>query len=268
MKINKWLSLISSFLLASPLAAHNMQVKPVQWQSGGETFSGFVVYDASKKQARPGLVMVPNWMGVNDSAVEKAKTIAGDDYVVLVADVYGKGRRPSTAQQAGELAGSLRGDDRTQLRERMIAAVNAFKKQAGKVPLNANKIGALGFCFGGSAVLELARSGMEGISGVVSLHGGLEAGKLSQTSAHIKTPILILNGAADAAVSNDSIVALGKELDNAQADWQFVNFSGAVHCFAEADAGNDPNSNCRYDERAAKRAYSIMDDFFEEVLDD
>lgn len=267
--MNKMLLTMATLLLATTVSAkQHMQVKPLEWQAGGQTFSGFIVYDSSDNDKRPGLVMVPNWMGVNESAIEKAKHIAGDDYIVLVADVYAKNNRPANQQEAGKLAGSLRGDDRSALRERMIAAVNALQAQAKHLPLKADSIGAFGFCFGGSAVLELARSGIDGISGVVSLHGGLEAGTQSKTAARINTPVLVLNGAADPYVSNDAITALGKELDAAKADWQFVNFSGAVHCFAEADAGNDAASGCSYDERAAKRAFNMMDDFFDEVFKD
>jgi dienelactone hydrolase len=242
------------------------QAKPLEWKVGDQVFSGYLVYDDAKKDLRPGLVMVPNWMGVNESAVEKAKAIAGSDYVVLVADVYGKNNRPQNAKEAGAIAGSLRSDDRQPLRARIQGAVDALKAQAGKVPLQAGNVGALGFCFGGSTVLELARSGVEGIAGVVSLHGGITPGATSATAAHISAPVLVLNGAADKSVTTEAIVALGQELDAAGADWQFVNFSGAVHCFAEPDSGNDPSTGCAYDPRAAKRAYVMMNNFFKEVF--
>ncbi|KAF1709305.1 dienelactone hydrolase [Pseudoxanthomonas kalamensis DSM 18571] len=242
------------------------QARPLEWGVGGERFSGYLVYDPDNAAPRPGLVMVPNWMGVTDAAVEKAKAIAGRQYVVLVADVYGKERRPSNAKEAGAIAGSLRGEDREPLRARIRGAVDALKAQAGQAPLQADKIGALGFCFGGSTVLELARSGADDVAGVVSLHGGLTPGGQSATLV-VKTPMLVLNGADDKSVSAADVVAFQQEMDTAGADWQFVDYSGAVHCFAEADAGNDPASNCRYDERAAKRAYRAMADFFAEVFD-
>lgn len=249
-------------LLAATPAFAKMQAKPVEWSVGKDRFSGYVVYDDAAKAKRPGLVMVPNWMGVTDDAVARAKAIAGDDYVVLVADVWGKGRQPKDSAEAGKFAGALRGEDRGPLRARIEAALATLKAQAGKAPLDAAKIGAFGFCFGGSTVLELARSGA-GLAGVVSLHGGLAPGAKSQTAA-IKAPVLVLNGADDKAVSDADIVAFEKEMDAAGADWQFVDFSGAVHCFAEPSAGNDPASNCRYDARAAKRAYRMMDGFFAE----
>src|SRR5690606_21574675 len=138
-----------------------------------------------------------------------------------------------------------------------------LKAQAGNAPLDAARIGAFGFCFGGSTVLELARSGAD-LAGVVSLHGGLAPGAKSATAAAVKTPVLVLNGADDKAVPDSDIAAFEQEMDGAGADWQFVDFSGAVHCFAEPSAGTDPASNCRYDERAAKRAYRMMADFFRE----
>ena len=250
-------------LLATAPAFAKMQAKPVEWTVGKERFSGYVVYDDAGKARRPGLVMVPNWMGVTDDSIERAKAVAGDDYVVLVADVYGAGVRPKNAGEAGKLAGGLRGEDRGTLRARIEGAVATLKAQAGKAPLDAERIGAFGFCFGGSTVLELARGGTH-LAGVVSLHGGLAPGAKSTTAAAVKTPVLVLNGAADKAVSDADIVAFEKEMDGAGADWQFVDFAGAVHCFAEPSAGNDPATNCAYDERAAKRAYRMMDDFFRE----
>lgn len=253
---------LAMLCVATPALAA-MQARPVEWTVGKDRFSGYVVYDDASTAKRPGLVMVPNWMGVTADSVERAKAVAGKDYVVLVADVYGKGNRPKDAGEAGKLAGGLRGDDRSVLRARIDGAVGALKAQAGKAPLQADKLGAFGFCFGGSTVLELAREGA-GLAGVVSLHGGLTPGKQSPTADRVRTPVLVLNGADDKAVSDADILAFEKEMDAAGADWQFVDFSGAVHCFAEASAGTDPASNCRYDERAAKRAYRMMDDFFRE----
>lgn len=245
------------------VAAH--EVTPLEWRVDGDVFSGHLVYDAASDTPRPGLVMVPNWMGVTDEAIERAKAVAGDDYVVLVADVYGKGRQPADSGAAGKLAGALRGADRGPLRARMQAAVEALKAQAGRVPVQADRIGAFGFCFGGTAVLELVRSGAD-LAGAVSLHGGLAPGAQSATTGTVRSPVLVLNGADDRAVPNEEIVAFGSEMDAGGADWQFVNFSGAAHCFAEPSAGSDPNSNCRYDARAARRAYRLMDGFFQEAF--
>jgi dienelactone hydrolase len=244
--------------LVSPAFAAPVE-RPVEWTIGGESFTGTLVYDDAVATKRPGLVMVPNWRGVTAPSVELAKRIAADDYVILVADVYGTKVRPETNEAAGKVAGALRSDPAL-LRMRSAKAVDALKAQADKAPLDAGKVGAIGFCFGGTAVLELARSGAA-LAGVASFHGGLDTSMRAKEDV-MQTPVLVLNGAADKAVSDADIDAFEQEMDRANADWQFVNFGGAVHCFAEPRAGNDPASNCRYDEQAATRAFGMMEDFF------
>ena len=255
----RWIGLLG-LALALPLPAlAAMQAKPVEWKVGKDSFSGVLVYDDGDHDKRPGLVMVPNWRGVNASAIDKAKQLAGDDYVVLLADVYGKGKRPANDIEAGQFAGALKKDPAT-LRTRALKAVDVLKAQAGKAPLDASRIGAVGFCFGGTTVLELVRAGAP-LAGVVSLHGGLST-PLPAAAGSAKAPLLVLNGADDKSVSRDDIAAFEQEMNGAGADWQFVNFSGAVHCFAEADANSPPG--CQYNPRAAKRAYRMLHDFFEE----
>lgn len=251
------LSLLALFTAAD--AAPRADV--VTWTQDGATYSGWVVYDDASKAKRPGLVMVPNWYGANASALEKAKAIAGKDYVVLVADMYGEGVRPTDNEAAGAAAGKVYAD-REQMRARAKAAVTALEGQAKKTPLDPQKIGAIGFCFGGSTVLELARSGAQ-LDGVVSFHGNLTTTAPAAANA-VKTPVLVLNGAADTYVKPEDVAAFQAEMTAGGADWQFVNFGGAVHCFAEADAKWPPG--CVYDERSATRAYEMMDDFFDEVF--
>lgn len=245
--------------LAAMPAIAAMVEKPVDWTIGKDRFTGVLVFDDTNAIKRPGLVMVPNWKGINPANLEKARRIAGDDYVVLVADVYGSKVRPTTDEEAGKVAGPLR-DDRATLRARVEKSVAVLKEQAGKVPVDAGRIGALGFCFGGTTALELVRGGSE-LAGVVSLHGALSTPVPAKDDS-ARTPVLVLNGADDRSVSDEDIAAFEKEMDAAGADWQFVNFSGAVHCFAEPEADNPPG--CAYNERAARRAYEMMSDFFRE----
>lgn len=244
-------------LLAMSSADAAMVVKPVSYTVGKAVYAGHLVYDDASKALRPGLVMVPNWMGETGFSIDSAKAIASTDYVILVADMYGEGVRPNDAEEARALVGKLY-TDREALRARVNEAVATLRAQAGKVPLQAGKIGAVGFCFGGSTVLELARSGAD-IAGVVSFHGGLSTSMPAVKNA-VKAPILVLNGADDRGTSLEDIGKFNDEMNAAGADWQFVNFSGAVHCFAEADADRPPG--CVYNERAAKRAYRMMRDFF------
>jgi len=248
------LSLMSSAAWAAPTA------KPVEWKVGAQTYSGFLVYDEAKREQRPGLLMVPDWMGVTDDAVAKAKQIAGDDYVVLVVDMYGKGVRPKNTDEAMAQVSKLYGD-RQAMRDRMQAALTQLKGQAGKAPLDAARIAAFGYCFGGASVLELARSGAD-FKGAITFHGGLDTSTPAKPGA-VKAPILVLNGADDRGTA-PHIAAFEKEMNEAGADWQFVNFSGAVHCFALENANRPPG--CVYNARAAKRAYKMMDDFLDEVF--
>ena len=237
-----------------------IKTRPVEWKVGNDTFSGHLVYDDAVKKKLPGLVMFPNWMGVTDLSLERAKAVAGDDYVVLVADVYGKSVRPKDAKEAGATVGKVYDDGGLRLRERANAAVAALKAQAGKAPLDVKRIGAFGFCFGGSVALELARSGAP-VAGVVSFHGGLKR-HLPQDGKAIPASVLVLNGANDSSVPEADISAFRKEMEAAKADWQFVDFGGAVHCFTQPESASPPN--CVYNERASRRAFEMMDDFFDE----
>lgn len=246
-------------LWTSPLLAAQ-QAKPVEWKIGKQTFSGFLVYDDANNEKRPGLVLVPDWLGVTPAAVDKARQVAGDDYVVLVVDMYGKGIRPKDPAEALAQVKKMYADV-SMMRERINKSVEVLRAQAGKAPLDPAKIAALGYCFGGSSVLELARSGAD-VAGVVTFHGGLSTGMPAQPGV-VKAPLLILNGADDKNTAPD-IAGFEKEMNDAGADWQFVNFSGAVHCFALETANSPPG--CVYNERAAKRARRMMDDFFGEIF--
>ena len=244
-------------LLATTPAFAKMQAKPVEWSAGKDRFSGYVVYDDASELKRPGLLMVPDWYGVTPAALDKAKQQAGEDYVVFVVDMYGKGRTPADDAQAGRLVTALLAQP-VEMRSRMQAALATFKAQAASTPLDVARIGAFGFCFGGSSVLELVRSGAL-LAGAVTFHGGLHT-QSPAAPGSIKTPLLVLNGANDEG-QKAAIVPFEQEMDRAGADWQFVNFSGAVHCFA-LETANRPG--CRYDPRAAKRAYAMMHAFFAE----
>ena len=253
----KRLLAIALLLCAMPAWAA-MQSRPVEWTLGGQAFSGVLVYDDASAATRPGLLMVPDWKGVTAEAVATAKKIAGRQYVILVADVYGKGVRPKDDAAAMKQVKSLYAD-RSVLRERVARSLQALRDQAGKAPLDAARIGAIGFCFGGATALELARSGAD-IAGVASFHGSLTT-SMPAKAGEVKASLLVLNGADDKGTVGD-IPAFEKEMNDAGADWQFVNFSGAVHCFALENAHSPPN--CVYNPRAAKRAYTMMDDFFRE----
>lgn len=251
-------SLLVALLLPLPSLA-KMQSRPVEWTLGKQAFSGVLVYDDAGTDKRPGLLMVPDWKGVTPAAVETAEKLAGTRYVVLVADVYGKGVRPKDDAEAMAQVKQLYAD-RGVLRQRADKALQVLRAQAGKAPLDVARIGAIGFCFGGATALELARNGAD-IAGVVSFHGTLPT-SMPATPGAVKASVLVLNGADDKNTSLDDVAAFKKEMDAAGVDWQFVDFSGAVHCFALENAHSPPG--CVYNPRVAKRAFTMMDDFFRE----
>lgn len=254
---------ICSSLLAMPASA-GMQARPVEWNIGEQEFQGVLVYDDAGAARRPGLVMVPNWMGVGEDAIAMARRVAGDEYVVLVADMYGAGIRPKDDAEALAAVKQVWSDGGLTLRRRAQRAVEVLEAQEG-LPLDAGRIGALGFCFGGGVVLELARSGSELAGGVVSFHGNLDSYRPVEGDGVIRTSILALNGADDSSVDAKQIAGFEQEMDAAGADWQFVNFGGARHCFSQPEDADKPaDGNCLYDERAAKRAFRIMEGFFGE----
>ena len=234
-----------------------MQAKPVEWKVGERAFSGVLVFDDAGGK-RPGLVMVPDWYGVTDSAVAKAKHIAGKDYVVLLTDVYGKGVRPKDNKAASAAVGAL-SKDPAEWRARVAKALQVLRENAAHAPLDATKLAAIGYCFGGSSVLELARSGAD-IAAVVTFHGGLGTSEPAKQGA-VKASLLVLTGADHRATAGD-IAGFQKEMNDAGADWQFVNFSHTVHCFALPDANSPPG--CVYNPLSAARAERMMRGFLAE----
>tara|TARA_R110002020_G_scaffold26454_2_gene85426 strand:- start:19 stop:750 length:732 start_codon:yes stop_codon:yes gene_type:complete len=243
------------------MAQAEMVTQPVAYEIDGEAYEGVLVYDGSVQDKRPGLLMVPNWMGMTDNALKKAYRAGGSDYVVFVADMYGKSVRPSNAEEARDAATFVR-SDRLLMRERVNAALEVFK-QSDLAVLDSSKMGAIGFCFGGGVVLELARSGTD-IDGVVSFHGNLDTPELDDAKA-IKSPVLVLNGADDPAVPAEQIRTFEKEMRDAEVDWQFVNYGGAVHSFTDPTAAT-PGRN-EYHPQVAARAFAAMQLFFAQSME-
>lgn len=255
-------AVLAASLLFAGAAAAKTQTKPLSWEEGGKTFDGVLVWDDAGGVKRPGLVMVPNWYGVNDAAVEKAGVLAGKDYVILVADVYGRGLRPKNADEAGK-ASSAAGADAAVIRARAGKALAALRG-AKDVPLDPERIGAIGFCFGGMVALELARSGAD-LDGVATFHANLST-KAPAAAGAIKPPVLAMNGADDSFVPAAQIDGFEKEMREAKADWRFVNFGGAKHCFAEPDEhGQVPG--CEYHAPSYTRSVAMMRDFFAESFE-
>lgn len=248
-------------LAAAGNAAAAMVEKPIEYDVDGKKMRSVLVYDDAGAK-RPGLVMAPNWMGFGEDQVTKAKTIAGKDYVILIADVYGVGNWPKNPDEAGKASSGMY-KERNTLRARINAALDQLKKQTAAAPLDGKNWGAIGFCFGGATALDLARSGAD-VAAVATFHANLASDDVAMAK-NIKGKVLVMNGGDDKFVSPESIQTFEKEMRDANVDWQFINYGGALHCFAEPDAqGQVPG--CVYNERAAKRSFAQMHSFFASVF--
>ncbi|RYD36274.1 MAG: dienelactone hydrolase family protein, partial [Verrucomicrobiaceae bacterium] len=182
-------------------------------------------------------------------------------YNVIAADIYGKGIRPQPPE-AGKTAGKYKGD-RVLYRERLTAALELLKADERT---DQSKVAAIGYCFGGTGVLELARAGAE-IDGVVSFHGGLDTQKgMEAGKGKVSSKILVLHGAVDPYVPAEQVAAFEKEMNEAGADYQFVSYSGAVHSFTHKEAGDDPAKGAAYNEAADRRSWAAMKAFFAEIF--
>ena len=232
------------------LAAAQVLAKPVAYEIDGTPHEGWLVHSASLAAPRPGLLMVPNWMGVTGNALKKAARVAAERYVVFVADLYGSAVRPQNADEAGAAIGPL-GADRGLLRKRAQAALTTFQAQAGEAQLDLDRLGAIGFCFGGCTVLEMARGGVP-LKGFVSLHGTLDTPN-PEDARNIRGSVLVLHGA------NDPLVQAAPGVD-----WQLVQYGGAVHSFSNP-AANMPGMT-EYHPVVAARAFRALDDFFSEAF--
>lgn len=235
--------------------------KTVEWTQDGTHFRSVLVYDDATGAKRPGLVMVPNWFGVNDAAIKKAEGVAGKDYVILLTDMYGANVRPTPghADQAQAAVKPLYAD-RKLMRARINEAVAQLKAQAGNAPIDTAKIAAIGYCFGGAVVLDLARSGAD-VAAAVSFHGDLSTDN-PQLAKHIKARVLAMNGADDTWTMKDADAFMA-EMRQSPADWQFVVLGHAVHCFTEVGE-NEPG--CKYDAKAAARSDALMRSWLAEAF--
>lgn len=240
-------------------AAAAVRTEVVEYRDGDQICEGFLAWDDGVKGKRPGVVVVHEWMGLNDYAKDRARQLAGLGYVAFAADIYGKGIRAKDANEAGRLAGKFKGD-LPLLRSRARAAFDTLAKNPR---VDVAKIFAMGYCFGGTTALELARGGAP-LAGVVSFHGGL-ATKNPADAKNVKGPVLVLHGAADPYVPPAEVAAFQKEMDDAKVDWQMVFYAGAVHAFTNPAAGNDPSKGAAYDAKADRRSWEAMKAFFAEL---
>ena len=255
------LALIGGILLSAQASAA-MVADKIAYTLGGTKFDGVLVYDDSVGTRRPAILMAPNWMGVTRNAITKAKLLAGRKYVFFIADMYGADVRPKNSKEAAAASGALKRDLTTD-RARANKALDVLIAEGTRRGLiDPSKTAAIGFCFGGNNVLELARSGRD-LKAVVTFHGDLTTPR-PQDAKNIKARILVLHGADDPAVPKAARDALETEMRAAKVDFEMVVFGNTVHSFTNPQA-NRPG-RAMYNPAVTRRAYALMNDLFAEVF--
>ncbi|KAF3981332.1 MAG: dienelactone hydrolase family protein [Methylococcales symbiont of Hymedesmia sp. n. MRB-2018] len=232
----------------------------VDYLDGDVLLEGFFAYDDSIDNRRPAVQVNHAWAGRNSFVQEKAIKLAELGYFAFAADMYGKGVLGQNNEENASLMQPFM-DDRTLVMSRMNAALYAIKLLPW---VDAKKIAAIGFCFGGLCVLDLARSGAD-IKGVVSFHGLLGAPESEKKPTTIKSKVLVLHGADDPMGPVEQVIALQKELTEAKADWQIHNYGHTLHAFTNPMA-NDPDFGTVYQADADRRSWASMKNFLAEVL--
>lgn len=243
-----------------------MKDREIVYEVDNQIFKGYFVNFSETKQKKPAILIAHTWMGRNAFVCEKAQELAKLGYIGFAVDLYGEGRVAQNGEEAGALMKPLF-MDRQLLQKRIFGAMQALVQQP---EVDAGKIGAIGFCFGGLTVIELLRSGAD-VKGVVSFHGILGSQKegnnvkTASIAKSIKGSLLVLHGYHDPYVPVDNVLHLQKEMTDANVDWQFNTYGNAGHSFTNPEE-NDKKGGKFYEPKTCDRAWLAMKNFFEEIF--
>jgi dienelactone hydrolase len=252
---------LAAVLFASPAAmAQKLETKDVEYTDGATKLKGFLVFDPGQQGKRPAVLVFPEWWGLNDYAKSRATQLAQMGYVAFAVDMYGDAKTTTKAEEAQAFTKPFYGDP-SLTRSRAKAALDTLLKQPN---VDASKIAAIGYCFGGTCALELARSGAD-VQAVVAFHAGLDT-KNPADAKNIKGRVLVCTGGADGMVGPDKREAFIKEMEDANVNYQMCVYSGAKHAFTNPDAGKFGIPGIAYDKQADERSWREMQDLFGEVL--
>jgi dienelactone hydrolase len=234
--------------------------REIEYRHGDVVLEGYVAYPKDTKGKLPGVLVCHQWMGPSDYERRRVEETARLGTVAFALDIYGKGVRPKDAGEAGKLAGGYKGD-RALLRARALAGLDALRRVEVCDP---TKLAVMGYCFGGTTALEVARSGAE-VLGAVSFHGDLSS-PAPEDAKRIKGKVLALHGADDPFVPAVQVAGFEDEMRKAGVDWQFVAYGGAVHSFTLKGAGNDNSKGAAYNEKADLRSWDLYKSFLTEIF--
>jgi len=244
-------------------AAPKIEGKPVEYTAGGVTLKGYLAYDENVKDKRPGLLVVHEWWGQNEYVRKRARMLAELGYTALALDMYGEGKMAGHPDEAGKFASEVMKNFPV-AKDRFLAALEFLKKQPTVDP---DRIAAIGYCFGGGVVLNMARQGVD-LKGVASFHGSLAVIKPEQPTP-IKAAVRVYNGADDKFSTPEQIDALKKEMADQKVNFKFVNYPGAVHSFTNPESteiGKKFKMPVAYNKAADKASWDDMKGFLAEIF--
>ncbi len=253
-------------LLAATVSAARGEVRgePVTYTDGATTMKGYLAFDDGLPGKRPGILVVHEWWGQNEYVRKRARMLAELGYVALAVDMYGEGKVADHPDDAGKFSGEIR-KNMDLGRRRFLAGRKLLAEHRLVDPA---RIGAIGYCFGGSVVLQMARDGVD-LAGVASFHGGLATDSPAKKGA-VKAKVLVATGADDKFVPPAQVEAFRKEMSDAGADFRVISYPGAVHSFTNPDAdanGKKFNLPLAYNADADRKSWEEMKTFFAKLFE-
>lgn len=258
--MKRWLCLLS--LLVCGYACAEVKTRELTYEADGVSLSGYLAWDDALAGERPGVIVVHEWWGHNDYARRRARDLAELGYVGFALDMYGDGKLAEHPEDAGKFAQAVSGNFEV-MKTRFEAARQQLLEQE---QVDAGRVAAIGYCFGGGVVLNMARAGAP-LSGVVSFHGSL--GPVAGPAESVDVPMLVLNGGADPFVSAGAVADFKAEMDAAGADYRFVSYPGVLHSFTNPGAtalGERFELPLEYDANADAQSWTAMQAFLERVF--
>jgi dienelactone hydrolase len=245
-------------------AAPKIKGEPVEYTVGSTVLKGYLAYDENVKGKRPGVLVVHEWWGHNEYVRKRARMLAKLGYTALAVDMYGDGKQAKHPDEAGKFSSEVIKHFNEDGKARFLAAQEFLMKQPTVDPEN---IAAIGYCFGGGVVLNMARQGAD-LKGVASFHGSLAAVQPAVAGA-VKAKLRVYNGADDKFTTPEAIEAFKREMTDAKADFKFISYPGAVHSFTNPAAtklGKKFKIPLAYNAKADKESWADMTAFFKEIF--
>jgi dienelactone hydrolase len=260
MKLLPYILLMALAAIWPNYAQAAIKTQTVEYKDGNTVLEGYLAYDDAIKGKLPAVLIVHEWTGIGPYVKNRAEQLAALGYVAFAIDIYGKGIRPANTDEAAKQAAIYRAD-RQLMRRRAIAGLEQVKKYPFVDP---DKIAAIGYCFGGGVVLEMARAGAD-LKGVVSFHGNLDTPNPADAN-NIRAKVLVCHGADDPYVPQEQVTAFWSQMRNTKVDWQLIIFANAVHGFTNPDNGSDPSKGAAYNKLADMRSWLAMKNLFKEIF--